>query len=135
MDKPTRFFINTEQLPGEVTGRLVAMGKQLLTRFDFMREAGMVGDVWTQRTNEGIIFKLDKSGDVDNVKIFMPIKEKLTSKEKMKKKIETETLLIGIEYTDGLIYTDNTWDEMAYPEFEYVDGWYWPYSGVRNIIM
>jgi hypothetical protein len=100
MDKPVRFFINTEQLPGEVTGRLVAMGKQLLTRFDFMREAGGVGDVWTQRTNDGIVFKLDKSGDVDNVKIYMPFNLIKPKEEKKKKELEIRELVFFVWLTE-----------------------------------
>jgi hypothetical protein len=114
MDKPTRFFINTEQLPGEVAGKLIAMGKQLLARFDLMREAGMVGDVWTQRTNDGIVFKLDKSGDVDNVKIFMPFE--VVEKEKKKKEEELEVVILVLlvlliddnaSKTDGFYVWDN----------------------------
>ncbi|HHT9136819.1 MAG TPA: hypothetical protein ACFYEK_06170 [Candidatus Wunengus sp. YC60] len=120
MDKPIRFFINTEQLPGEVTGKLVAMGKQLLTRFDLMREAGMVGDVWTQRTNEGIVFKLDKSGDVDNVKIFMPIKEKEQEKEEKEKVEVLEDWVILLSITNenwnllGVLVIDQTFNIIKY---------------------
>ena len=120
MDKPTRFFINTEQLSGEVTGRLVAMGKQLLTRFDLMREAGMVGDVWTQRTNEGIVFKLDKSGDVDNVKIFMPsnIQEKEAKEEYEEIVTEDWVLMLGITSTDwkllGVLVIDQEFNLIKY---------------------
>jgi hypothetical protein len=113
MDKPTRFFINTDQLPGEVTGKLVAMGKQLLTRFGILKEAGFPNDVWTQRTNDGIIFKLDKSGDIDNVKIFMPIKGQ-KGKERLRE-VVIERLIVGMEYTDGLIWRGNYFDDRYYP--------------------
>lgn len=97
--KPTRFFIDDPTLPEPEKNRLIGEGKQWLNRMKGLQEAGAVTQVWEKTLNDGTVFRMDTSGDIDNVKIETkrPKKEEKKEEEIIETTYSEWVLLLGIE--------------------------------------
>ena len=67
--KPTRFFFDNPNLSEPDRNRLIGTGKWWLSRLKLMQESDVATNIWEKTLDDGIVIRIDTSGDIDNVKI------------------------------------------------------------------
>jgi len=145
--KPTRFFFSDPKLSEPEKIRLIGEGNRWLDRMKIDREAGSMQEVWNRKMEDGTVFKMDISGDIDNVKVTTlakGVKKKEEKEEERKEEKKEEYMRVEIVPVLEMAYRGEIVDVMRgflfWPEFtsfkilfpstrDNQSAWsYWPWS-------
>lgn len=126
--KPIRFFFNDPTLPEPERTRLIGEGKRWLSRLKAMQDSGLDKQVWSRKSNDGTNFKMDTSGEIDNVKIETKAVKRKEKKEELSKVIVYNVVYLGIReknkdsfnYPTSSLFSSNLGE--AYNNTYYMEG-------------